>query len=419
MKRWIVGMSIGVSVLAGCVITQQTPPANPTTLQMTATDLVLPILATNTRIPTATPEASGLPPIVFESNRDGSYELYGMYPDGSGLESLTESDNSAGIANGSPSWSPDGQQIAYSSRRDNDWDIQLLSADGSSSTNLTQIEGEDDKASWSPDGTRLVFNSRRNEARWADIWLMNGDGSSPINLSSHPDDDREPSWSPNGMEIVFRSFRDGNYEIYVMDVASHAARQLTQTEADPAIWNGSPVWSPDGKWIAFETDRDGDWNLYVMDNNGHQLRNLTPDDEDDKNPEWSPDGRFIAFSSTRDGNAEIYVLEIATGAVERLTYDCGGDFNPTWRGTGNTTASGEPTRQAIAYVASGTPNLRTGPATTFESVGGAALNECLTIIGRSQDNLWLQVRTSVGRTAWVVQNTLVVQGDLSLIPMTE
>jgi tricorn protease-like protein len=218
------------------------------------------------------------------------------------------------------------------------------------------------------------------------------------------------------MEIAFRSFRDGNYDIYAMDVEGHAAHQLTKT--DPPVWNSSPAWSPDGRQIAFETDRGGDWDIYVMDNNGHNLDNLTPHPADDKEPAWSPDGRFLAFSSDRDGNPEIYVLEIDTGEINRLTYDCAGDFNPDWRRAGAAAGNGEPPRTAVAYVARSAPiNLRSGPGTAFESVRGAALNECLTVIGRSDDGVWLQARTSRGDTAWAAQSLVDIQGDLDNVPV--
>lgn len=420
MKRWIICLSLTSYVLAGCVITQQqaTPNSSATPEPpATATDLPLPILATNTRVPTAEPETSALPPLAFESNRDGTFELYAIYPDGSGLQQLTEFNSDSGVSNGSPAWSPDGSRIAYSSRTNGDWDIYALSADGLYTENLTALEGEDDKASWSPDGAWIAFNSRREGARWADIWLMNADGSAPMNLTRHPDDDREPVWSPSGMELAFRSFRDGNYDLYLMERLGSAARQLTQT--DPPVWNGSPAWSPDGAWIAFETNRDGDWNVYLMDNNGGQLRNLTPNTADDKEPAWSPDGQFLAFSSTRDGNVELYTLELATGSVRRLTYDCAGDYNPTWRSVNGLNGSGDPVGQAVAYVARETPNLRSGPGTEFESLGGAAVNECLTITGRTASGIWLRVRTSAGRTAWVTRELLTIQGDLDAIPVAE
>jgi TolB protein len=420
MKRRGIGLGLALWLLAGCVITQQpATPRSDDSLLATASDIPLPIIATNTRVPTLSPEIASVPPIVFESNRDGgTYALYIVYPDGTGLQQLPVFEATTNEGSGSPSWSPDGQQITFSSRRDDDWDIHVVNADGSFTANLTAMVGEDDKASWSPDGAWIAFNSRRNAARWADIWLMNADGSAAVNLTQHPDDDREPAWSPTGMEIIFRSFRDGNYDLYVMDAESRAAHQITET--DPPVWNGSPAWSPDGTRIAFETNRGGNWDVYVVDNNGNNLDNLTPGPADDKEPAWSPDGRFLAFSSNRDGNYELYTLELATGNIQRLTYDCADDHNPAWRSVGTFTGNGEPPRTAVAYVARNAPiNLRSGPSIAFESAGGAALNECLTIIGRSDESGWLQVRTSLGEIAWALSDLIDIQGDLTNVPLVD
>ena len=421
MKRGGIRFWLALLLLAGCVITQAGTPQSPDPSQSeilpTATALPLPIYATNTRSATLASDLEAVPPILFESNRNGTYDLYAVYPDGTGLQQITEFEGEADISNGSPVWSPDGMQFAFSSRRAGDWDIHVNSVDGSFTNNLTAIAGEDDKASWSPDGLWIAFNSRRNGARWADIWLMSADGSTPVNLTDHPDDDREPAFSPNGTEIAFRSFRDGNYDIYVMDIEGRAAHQLTTTE-DPA-WNSLPAWSPDGTRLAFETNRNGNWDVYVMDNNGYNLRNLTPHSADDKEPAWSPDGEFLTFSSDRDGNSEIYVIEFATGEITRLTYDCGGDFNPDWRRASAEGGNGDLPDTAVAYVARSAPiNLRTGPGTEFESVRGAVLNECLTVIGRSEDSLWLHVRTSRGDSAWAALSLVDVQGDLMNVPVS-
>ena len=259
--------------------------AAPTTIAAAPTLETLPL-----RPPTASPTAH-LPVILFESNRSGRYEIYAINAQGRNLVQVTDSAASGAEGSGSPDWSPDGQGIAFSSKRGGDWDLYLL-RDGAES-DLTDFPGEDDKAAWSPDGTQLLFSSVRGDLRWADIFLMSADGSRLIDLTDDNDDDREPIWSPNGEEIAYRSFRDGNYDLYALDLASHAPRQLTKTDAP--VWNASPAWSPDGKWIAFESNRDGNYDVYIMDNNGAQVRNLTNDPGEDKEPAWSPDGDADRF----------------------------------------------------------------------------------------------------------------------------
>gem|GEM_PF-5227294 len=357
-------------------------------------------------------QTASFPAIVFESNRSGRYEIYGMNSAGGGVTMLTSSETDTD-GSGSPDWSPDGQSIAFSSRRDGDWDLFVLQ--DNAETNLTNSIGEDDKADWSPDGTRLIFSSIRGEQRWADIFMIDADGTNIHNLTANGDDDREPVWSPNGAEIAYRSFRDGNYELYLMDVESRAPRQLTHTNTP--TWNASPDWSPDGHWIAFETNRDGNWEIYVMDNNGANLRNLTNHPSDDKDVGWSPDGTRIIFSSNRDGNFELYTLNVTSGELVRLTYECGRDHNPDWRGGEETDLNAQIEQTVLAYVTSDL-NLRAGPGESFEEVGTAAVDDCFNVRARSSDNQWLQVATQERNVAWLARSLVNLQGNFDVIPVS-
>ena len=71
---------------------------------------------------------------------------------------LTDNDD----ADGSPSWSPDGQRIAFDSNRDGDWELYVMNADGSEVRKLTQNDGSDYYPAWSPDGQRIAFQSDRD-----------------------------------------------------------------------------------------------------------------------------------------------------------------------------------------------------------------------------------------------------------------
>ncbi len=103
-------------------------------------------------------------------------------------------------------------------------------------------------------------------------------------------------------EIAFVSNRDGNNEIYLMDVHGNNMRNLTESETDE--WR--PAWSPDGDHLAFVSDRDGNLEIYTFDSNKGEVRNLTNNDANDDAPAWSPNGTRLAFMSNRDGGYEIY-----------------------------------------------------------------------------------------------------------------
>ena len=93
-----------------------------------------------------------------------------------------------------------------------------------------------------------------------------------------------------------------------------------------ALVAGAPVWSPpaygapatNGK-IAFVSDRDGNQEIYAVNLDGTGLKNLTGNPSTDAEPAWSPDGTRLAFTSNRDGDNEIYVTAADGSGVTRLT----------------------------------------------------------------------------------------------------
>ena len=92
-----------------------------------------------------------------------------------------------------------------------------------------------------------------------------------------------------------------------------------------------PAWAPDRRRIAFVSDRDGNDEIYVMNVDGSGVTRLTDNNAEDHVPAWSPDGRRIAFVSDRDGNNEIYVMNANGSGVTRLTDSNAEDHAPTCR----------------------------------------------------------------------------------------
>ncbi len=88
--------------------------------------------------------------------------------------------------------------------------------------------------------------------------------------------------------------------------------------------------SPDGKRIVFASDRDGNQEIYTMDLTGRRLRRLTVNEAYDGLPTWSPDGKQIVFVSSRDGNKEVYVMDADGSNQLRLTHSKGAEVGPVW-----------------------------------------------------------------------------------------
>ncbi len=148
----------------------------------------------------------------------------------------------------SPVWSPDGDKIAFASTRRGNWDIYVLEIEveeaGSQEIikagkvyTLTLSPADDWAPAWSSDGEWLAFTSERDGN--AEIYVMTSKGKALERLTYDPAGDYQPSWSPDD-RIIFYSDRDGNREIYVMDRDGEGLTRLTHNKADDV----SPVWAP-------------------------------------------------------------------------------------------------------------------------------------------------------------------------------
>ena len=186
---------------------------------------------------------------------------------------------------------------------------------------------------------QIAFSSERDGN--AEIYVMDINGKHQHRLTNNRQNDWAPSWSPDGKRIVFFSNRDGHvhakhgwstYEIYVMDADGANPQNLTNHPND----DRDPSWSPDGKRIVFQSNRDWDnprnTEIYVMDADGANLQKLTENPKEDEYPSWSPDGKRIAFCSVREGhfNYEVYVMDADGGNQKRLTENLKNEWDPSW-----------------------------------------------------------------------------------------
>ena len=298
----------------------------------TATRTPTPIPSpTATYTPTSTPTPPPIGRIAFESNRDGNWEIYVMSADGSEVTRLTSHPGRDYY----PAWSPDSRRIAFVSSRDGNSEIYVIDADGLNLTRLTNHHAEDRSPAWSPDGQKIAFLSERgtpDESRNSEVYVMSADGSDVTRLTNHPKGEWRPAWSPDGQKIAFRSYRDGNDEVYVMSADGSNITQLTNN----SDYDGDPIWSPDGSKIAFESTRDGNWKVYVMNADGSGLRRLPPGHlESNFAQAWSPNGQKIAFVSqghNNDGSStdDIYVVDADGSNLTRLTDHPERDGGPVW-----------------------------------------------------------------------------------------
>ncbi len=168
---------------------------------------------------------------------------------------------------------------------------------GSNPQQLTRDDPELNwSPSWSPDGKYIAyFSTRQVPAGRVEVWRMAADGSnktrltegnwSERNLDSIRDRSWELTWSPDGKQIAFPSNRDGNREIYLMDLNGKNQRNLTNS---PGSDEFDPAWSLDGNWIAL-VRRTPDGQMIVLKSiDGWREEQITSGSHIDRQPVWLP-----------------------------------------------------------------------------------------------------------------------------------
>ena len=174
----------------------------------------------------------------------------------------------------------------------------------------------------------MLFSSNRDGN--SEIYALNLANQSVPRLTNSPAQDAQPALAPDSVQVAYVTNQDGNNEIYLAGLDGRVPLNLTNNPGD----DQQPAWSPDGNWIVFTTNRDGNQEIYVMRRDGSQVRNLTNNAANDFAPTWFSVGGllgaqdWIAFTSTRDGNQEVYKVRPDGSGLTNLTQNPASDHSP-------------------------------------------------------------------------------------------
>jgi Tol biopolymer transport system component len=183
----------------------------------------------------------------------------------------------------------------------------------------------------------MLFESNREGN--SQIYAMNLTNQSLSRLTNNTAINIQPALAPDGIRVAYVSNQNGNNEIYLTGLDRRPATNLTNNPGD----DQQPTWSPDGNWIAFTSNRDGNQEIYVMRSDGSEVRNLTSNSASDFAPSWFSVPKFlglgsddwIAFTSNRDGNQEIYRVKPDGTGLTNLTKNPSNDYAPSGFANGN------------------------------------------------------------------------------------
>ncbi|HYM22987.1 MAG TPA: protein kinase [Vicinamibacterales bacterium] len=248
--------------------------------------------------------------IAFQQGDSIRFDVFVVPAGGGKPQRLTHENNQMGGF----AWLPDSSGIVYSSSRGDTmpylstlslWQVAL---DGGRVRRLTSGEASYERPDIARNGTMLVGRMKLQ----TDIWKFPIDGAPAENvrrgvrLTRQTGQVLTPTASPDDKEVAFLSDSGGHANLWVVNAASGAMRQITY-ERDPNVAVGVPVWSPGGDAIAFVSSRGNaglTFGVWLVQSDGSDLRSVA---NPGLGPAWSPDGRSVYYS-TRDGAAATAVV---------------------------------------------------------------------------------------------------------------
>jgi TolB protein len=262
--------------------------------------------------------------IIFVSDRSRQKEVWMMDPDGSNQRQITNF-RSLSIM---PAIAPDSSKIAFTSYARGNPGIFVFALDPVRQLQFyNQVASLNETPDFTPDGKQIVYSS--SASGWAQIYIANLDGSNLRRISSSSAIEVEPKVNPKtGSEMVFVSGRSGPQQIYRMNMDGADVERLTPGEGEA----GNPSWNPNGQYIAFSWTQgyaSGNFNVFIMDVATRNYTQLTHGEGRNENPSWAPDGQHLVFMSTRTGSHQIWTMLADGTQLKQLTTQ-GNNWTPVW-----------------------------------------------------------------------------------------
>ncbi|MHC4730288.1 MAG: DPP IV N-terminal domain-containing protein, partial [Planctomycetota bacterium] len=237
------------------------------------------------------------------------------------LSGVVSAEDKPGIALRYPSLTPDGKSVAFCYRGD----VWIAPLDGSRRADrLTIHEAQDTLCRVSPDGKQIAFSSNRNGNY--DISVMSIDGGEPKQITFHSAVEIVCNWSRDGKKILYISNRDqgpGRLDLYEIAVDGGPSRRITYDGAREGSY------SPDGTKIVYVRGYNSiywdnykgsaNYDIYVIDAKGGTPRRVTDTDDNERYPTFAADGKTIYFVAEEDGVANFYSIPQEGGKRTQVT----------------------------------------------------------------------------------------------------
>lgn len=225
--------------------------------------------------------------IIYVQTQGERHQL--MIADSDGADARVLLDSASPIL--SPSWSPDGQRVAYVSFEDGQSAIYSQDLRSGERTRLTALTGTSAAPSWSPDGQRIAM--ALSAAGNTDIYVYRLSDGDLQRVTEHAAIDTEPRWRDDGQSLMFTSDRSGSAQIYSLDLNAGS----TQRVSFAGRFNAHVAIDPSQGALATVHD-SGDGRYRVALFESQRAPWLLSDAALASAPEFAPNGLLLSYTES-------------------------------------------------------------------------------------------------------------------------
>jgi len=226
----------------------------------------------------------------------------------------------------SPTWSPDGKQLAYVMMEDEGSKVYVQDLNTGKKELISNQKGINSAPAFSPDGNKLALVLSKDGN--PEIYVVDLTTKQWSRVTQHYAIDTEPNWMPDGKHIIFTSGRSGNPQIYRVNIETEYVERLTFE----GHYNARARLAQDGRFLVMvhQAEQGGDFHIASLDLTRGLVQILTSDTYLDESPSVSPNGVMVMYAA-KHNNRSILAAVSVDGDVKFLVPSKTGDVRePAW-----------------------------------------------------------------------------------------